>query len=103
MRCLWLKQRYVLPTVTGEKRQTVRKSSYGLERGDRIRFSVGPRSPFAEAVVTRVDRLTSGEAPAEAVDLLGDLDVFYRIHFAVVVVHVDVPEVDRALGAPAVA
>jgi hypothetical protein len=56
MRTLWFKSEFVVPIMSGEKRDTIRRRSNRLPRaGEVVAFSVGPRPAFAHAVVESVE------------------------------------------------
>lgn len=54
---LWFKQLYVEPILSGEKTDTIRKSPLRspLHVGEAVKFSVGPRPPFAVVEITYVE------------------------------------------------
>lgn len=58
MKTLWFKAQFVPAILAGEKRDTIRPESTRLPTvGETIALSVGPRKPFARAVVTRRARV----------------------------------------------
>jgi len=58
MKTLWFKAEFVAPILSGDKRDTIRKPSNRLPSvGDEVAFSVGPRTPFARAVVVAVESI----------------------------------------------
>lgn len=59
MKTLWFKSEFVAPILSGEKRDTIRAQSTRLPRaGDVVAFSVGPRAPFAQCIIDRVETIT---------------------------------------------
>lgn len=55
MKSLWFKAEFVDPILKGSKTDTIRKVSTRLPaKGDRIALSVGPRAPFAHALIVSV-------------------------------------------------
>jgi len=58
MKTLWFKAQFVQEILAGAKRDTIRPESARLPLvGETIALSVGPRKPFARAVVTRRARV----------------------------------------------
>ncbi len=58
MKSLWFKQKFVEPILTGAKTDTVRRPSARLPKeGDTVMFQVGPKPPFATALITRVQEI----------------------------------------------
>ncbi len=56
MKTLWFKSEFVVPILSGEKRDTIRVESTRLPRvGEVVAFSVGPRTPFARCVIDRIE------------------------------------------------
>ena len=56
MKTLWFKSEFVAPILSGDKCDTIRKPSNRLPGvGDEVAFSVGPRRPFARAIITTVE------------------------------------------------
>lgn len=52
MKTLWFKNEFVDPILTGKKTHTVRKEASRLPVvGERVALSVGPRAPFALAII----------------------------------------------------
>ncbi len=76
MKTICFKQRYVEPILQGSKSDTVRRLNKITPRpGEKVRFSVGPRPAFAEALVDHVipaDGL-SQERQQEVIDCLGEM------------------------------
>lgn len=58
MRHIWFKQRFVEPIVAREKTDTYRGDKFRAPAvGETVGLAVGPRPPFAHAVVERVERV----------------------------------------------
>lgn len=56
---LWFQQQYVDPILNGTKTCTIRKHTRNVPAvGTECDFSVGPRTPFARAVIQAVQPLT---------------------------------------------
>lgn len=66
MKTLWFKFEFVAPILSGEKRDTIRAQSTRLPRvGDVVAFSVGPRTPFAQCVIDRIETVTPDDLPQD--------------------------------------
>lgn len=64
MKTLWFKSEFVTPILSGEKRDTIRPESTRLPHvGDTVAFSVGPRPPFAQATIVRIESVKVDELP----------------------------------------
>jgi len=59
MRSIWFKQRYVESILQRKKMDTLRARRVAdrLEVGETIALQVGPRKPFATAVVTAIEAI----------------------------------------------
>lgn len=72
---LWFKHIYVADILSGIKTDTIRRASPRLPKaGDQVMFSVGPRPPFARALIvsiTAVDGMTR-DRQAQVNACLGD-------------------------------
>jgi len=71
---LWFKQIYVSDILSGKKDDTYRKPTEEYQVGQTLLFSVGPRKPFAQAIVTAV---TDDPATSIAPDRLSTLQKMY--------------------------
>lgn len=58
MRHVWFKACYVATILAGEKTSTIRAKHPHLEAGQEFAMSVGPKRPFAKAIVESVEQLT---------------------------------------------
>ena len=77
MRRLWFKQIYVKPILAGEKTDTIRSpDSRDWPVGQTVALSVGPRRPFAEAIVTAFESIPASDLG----DRLAVVQSFYGQH-----------------------
>lgn len=100
---MWFKQQYVGPILRGIKTDTIRHPrSRFIPPGTRVSFSVGPRSPFAEAIITACELIPAEDIPEERLRTLhalyGEHPVYQRVAFQVVKVFHKCPEVVKALA-----
>ena len=66
MKTLWFKSEFVAPILSGEKCDTIRVESTRLPRvGDVVAFSVGPRTPFAQVIIDRIETVTPDDLPQD--------------------------------------
>ena len=79
MRHLWFKGEFVAAILSGEKCDTIRVLSKRLPAvGETVNFSVGPRRPFAQALIERrepiaADQLSSARQ-ADVKRCIGKID-----------------------------
>ena len=84
---VWFKQVYVNDVLSGAKQDTWRRPTEKIEVGMLLRFSVGPRKPFALARAIEVnDILSENVEPAKLevlIQLYGELPSYRQIVFKV--------------------
>lgn len=86
MKSMWFKSEFVVPILSGEKTDTMRRKSGRLPKvGDVVNFSVGPRTPFASAHVESLEEVSisslSEERKSQVVKCYGDVNELVRIKF----------------------
>lgn len=86
MKSLWFKQCYVADILSEKKRSTIRKNSKRLpEVNEIVSFSVGPRLPFAYAVIVKKETRfrMSAKKRAEVEMLYGNSIELVKLTFRV--------------------
>lgn len=85
---IWFKGHYVDPILNGEKTNSLRANPPHFAVGDTVNFSVGPRPPFARALITAIcnipwTALTPSEQSSME-NLYGSLQSVWRFHFEII-------------------
>ncbi len=102
MRAIWFKKSFVAPILSGEKSDTYRGGGFRKPHvGQMVGLSVGPRLPFATALVTAVEDVDPASIEpsrrAAVAGMCGDTtERLVRVAFRVVETFVAVPAVIHA-------
>jgi len=84
MKSLWFKNEYVQPILSGDKKDTIRKSSNHLPKiGEEVELSVGPARVFAKALILSIAPIgaLSKEREQEVVKIYGSLENLVCVAF----------------------